>query len=150
MVLEDRGVDKEVFLDLQKDAVKTARLAKTSIGKFCSLLKSSDLGRSFALTSILERLSALGLEFNHLSVDRRLSYPFLTRLIDSGIMSILRDIKYRARIQVPQGWTLVGVADEGPAYILEGYDPMQVFMLREGEIFGKDLYFLEEATHNFL
>jgi hypothetical protein len=45
-------------------------------------------------------------------------------------------MKFKARIPVPRSYQLVGVADEGRAYINEGAQPDKVFTLREKEIYG--------------
>ena len=48
----------------------------------------------------------------------------------------LREMKFKARIPVPHSHQLVGVADEGQAYIKEGVDPANIFTLHEKEIYG--------------
>lgn len=51
---------------------------------------------------------------------------------------ILREIKHGARIPVPDSYLLVGVADEGPAYVGKpGYE--KVHCLSEHEIYGQFL-----------
>lgn len=46
----------------------------------------------------------------------------------------LREMKFKARIPVPRSYQLVGVADEGHAYIKEGARPDKVFTLGEKQI----------------
>lgn len=64
--------------------------------------------------------------------------PFWDQIILCVVQTTLRELQYRCRIPVPQSWNLVGVADEGRAYIeREIYDEEDVFTLSEGEIFGE-------------
>jgi RNA-dependent RNA polymerase len=49
----------------------------------------------------------------------------------------LRKVKYKAGIPVPNSYQLVGVADEGRAYIKEGAKEDDVFTLKENTIYGK-------------
>ena len=44
--------------------------------------------------------------------------------------------KFKARIPVPDSYQLVGVADEGQAYIEEDIDKDDVFTLEPGRIYG--------------
>jgi RNA-dependent RNA polymerase len=48
----------------------------------------------------------------------------------------LREVKFNARIPVPRSYQLVGVADEGLAYIEEGANEEDVFTLGPGRIYG--------------
>jgi hypothetical protein len=54
----------------------------------------------------------------------------------------LREVKFKARIPVPDSYQLVGVADEGRAYIQEGVDEGRVFTLKPGTIYGTFLRLL--------
>lgn len=145
MILEDRKVDKEVFLGLQREAINTARLAGDNVQNAKQLLKAAGLGAQFSLVSLIENLAGFGLDFQRQDRHSRLDFPFLSNLINCCTRSVLRDIKFRARIQVPRGWSLVGVADEGPAYIKNGRNPEEVFTLKEGEIYGKHSFFSEKS-----
>jgi RNA-dependent RNA polymerase len=51
------------------------------------------------------------------------------------MMDIMRDIKHSARILVPDSHLLVGIADEGPAYVNAGFE--NVYCLAPGFIYGK-------------
>jgi len=51
----------------------------------------------------------------------------------------LREIKYKARIPVPKSYQLVGVADEGRAYIDEGLKEEDVYTLKPWQIYGNVL-----------
>lgn len=69
----------------------------------------------------MRSLESIGCELEHHDLARAVGTPFLRGLIDTAVLSVLRDLKHNARIPVPQGWNLVGVADEdgvlGPGQI---------------------------------
>ncbi|KAK4703609.1 proteasome activator subunit 4, partial [Phenoliferia sp. Uapishka_3] len=113
-ILEDLGVNPEIFLDLQLRAISTVQAAKTSPLDAAFLLERNGFSSSH-LPKILRQLNSLGLN--------ALEEPFVKDCIDLAISHALRDLKYRARIPVPDAWTLVGIADE------DGY-------LQENEIYA--------------
>ncbi|KAI5995827.1 RNA dependent RNA polymerase-domain-containing protein [Pisolithus orientalis] len=133
-VLEDRGAPRQAFLDLQNNAVADARRAHESAAMFSGLLEKHRLCKDFWLTDTLRRLNALGLELNPNRMQRPLDTPFLSRIRSSAINHVLRGIKYRARIPIPESYMLPGVADEGPAYVNRGYK--NVYCLPQGKIFA--------------
>ena len=141
MVLEDRGVHKNTFMDLQEKSKASIYMAMDSLDNFCTLLTDHGLGSSFSLSFIFEQLSKLKLDTKPGKQNILTTTPFLGRLGVYSMYHVLRDIKYRARIRVPNGYLLVGVADEGNSYINEGVDPDEVFTLKEGQIFGSLIVF---------
>lgn len=136
MVLEDLGVRKEAFQDLQDEAVADAKTIDDSLSKFCDVMASHHLGSVYRLRELLTRLHTL---YNmDLTSGRKtvgMDTPFLRQLRQVAMTDILRDIKHSARIPVPQSYLLVGIADEGPWYESQGYE--NVFSLSDGEIFGE-------------
>ncbi|KAF8267887.1 RNA dependent RNA polymerase-domain-containing protein [Lactarius quietus] len=135
MALEDLGVKKQAFIDLQEEAKARIYLASGSLKIFVVLLKSQSLGGQFHLAFVLEQLFKLGLDFrDHLDKDA-IGSAFLGRLVRDSMNHSLREMKFKARIPVPHSYQLVGVADEGQAYINEGVPPDQVFTLGEKEIY---------------
>jgi len=78
-------------------------------------LDSYGLGTSYRLTSIMLSLQKLGFDY--------LDDLFFQQSLEFAIHHVLRELKQHARIPIPGGWTLVGVAD------VHGF-------LREGEIFA--------------
>ncbi|KAI6122348.1 RNA dependent RNA polymerase-domain-containing protein [Pisolithus croceorrhizus] len=133
-VLEDRGASVRVFLDLQDKVVADTRRAHESVTLFTGLLEKYKLCKDFWLTDILRRLNVLGFELNPNHMQRPLDTPFLTRIRSSAINHVLRGIKYRARIPIPESYMLPGVADEGPAYVNKGCK--NVYCLPQGKIFA--------------
>ena len=135
MILEDRGVDKSAFLKLQQEAVTNIVKASDSIHDTIQLLKMHNLGTSFHLPWILQRLRAADMGMDKEDDGISLNDTFLYSLIAYGKNHILRDMKHSARIPIPDSYLLVGIADEGPAYEAEGVE--NVFTLNEGQIFGE-------------
>jgi len=139
MLLEDVGVRKESFRDLQDLAVTRARTIDDSISRFNEILASHTLGSGYRLREIMGRLQD---RYNmDLKSDGRqtisMDNPFFSQLRQVAMNDVLRDIKHSARILVPDSYLLVGVADEGPAYEAAGYT--NVFKLEESQIYGESL-----------
>ena len=142
MILEDRGVDKEVCQKLQDNAVAEVITASDSIDGTVALLKTHNIGLSFGLPYILKGLKAIGMgmEKEETTPAGILNNTFLYSLIGYAQAHILRDMKHSARIPIPDSYLLVGLADEGPAYQAEGVQ--NVYCLKENEIFGKESHSL--------
>ncbi|KAH9918873.1 RNA dependent RNA polymerase-domain-containing protein [Fomitopsis serialis] len=134
MILEGLGVPYEVFQRLQDDTVLTTHTLTESLANSGWLLEMHGLGSSFQLPSTVHRLHQLGISVAELN-----AVGYWQRATTFAVNHVLRELKSRARIPVPGGWTLVGVAD------VHG-------QLREGEIHarvkptsGREVY-LEEPT----
>ena len=136
MALEDCGVERDTFMGLQEKAKANIRLSVGSLENFSELLKTHGLGDRFHLVSILEQLVKLGLDFKDSTGRVSIKSTFFERLLRSSIHHSLREVKFKARIPVPNSYQLVGVADEGRAYIQEGVDEDRVFTLKPGTIYG--------------
>ncbi|KAH7923477.1 RdRP-domain-containing protein [Leucogyrophana mollusca] len=134
MVLEDRGAKLEAFMTLQEMAVADARMAHDSIDRFTHLLEGHNLGHHFQLSSTLQRLATLGLDLKPQRMQKPIDNPFLARLRACAINDVLRSVKHSARIPIPKSHMLVGVADEGNAYINAGH--ADVFTLPPGKIYA--------------
>ncbi|KAI6002488.1 RNA dependent RNA polymerase-domain-containing protein [Pisolithus orientalis] len=134
MVLEDRGVPIQAFLELQEKVVSNTHGADGSMLMFTNLLKRYNLGEDFWVPDILRRLKTLGFELNPDHAQKQLDSPFLVRLRSAAINHVVRGIKYRARIPIPESYMLPGVADEGPAFVAVGYN--NIYCLPEGKIFA--------------
>ncbi|EGN95598.1 hypothetical protein SERLA73DRAFT_162413 [Serpula lacrymans var. lacrymans S7.3] len=134
MVLEDRGAKRDSFVKLQDEVIAETRMANDSIERFRSLLEEHNLGHNFRLSPILQQLNALGLELKADQTKEAMDSPFLAQTRSCAINHVLRSVKHEARIQIPKSYMLVGVADEGPAYVNAGRD--NVFCLPEGKIYA--------------
>jgi RNA-dependent RNA polymerase len=139
MLLEDVGAKKKDFLSLQNLAVKRARTIDDSISQFNDVLASHNLGSGYRLRHTMGHLQdRYNMDFK--SEGQRtipMDNPFFSQLRQVAMNDVLRDIKYSARIPVPDSYLLVGVADEGPAYEAAGYT--NVFKLQESQIYGESL-----------
>ncbi|RPD66474.1 RdRP-domain-containing protein [Lentinus tigrinus ALCF2SS1-7] len=134
MILEDRGVEKEVFVKLQDRAVTNVVTAIDTIEQTVALLKTHNIGISFGLPWILKGLGAAGMGMCEEKALGSLKDTFLYSLIGYAQNHVLRDMKHSARIPIPDSYLLVGLADEGPAYELEGAE--NVYTLEKAEIFA--------------
>lgn len=134
MLLEDLGVKKAEFQELQDAAVADARTIDASIDRFRAVIDSHGLCRSYRVSPILRHIQELQLELYPGKSGPGIDTPFLKLLRWVGMSDVLRDIKHSARIPVPESYLLVGIADEGPAYIRDGFE--NVYHLKEGCIYG--------------
>jgi RNA-dependent RNA polymerase len=137
MALDSRGVKSQAFIDLQEKVKSEIYLAGNSLDNFKELLASQGLGSKFHLIYILDQLSKLGLDTKDSNNKKAIRSAFLGRLLRYSMNHSLREVKFKARIPVPESYQLVGVADEGQAYINEGKE--NVYTLKEGRIFGTSL-----------
>jgi RNA-dependent RNA polymerase len=136
MALEDRGVTKDTFIELQELAKQHVYTAQDSILSFHLFSRQNNLGGKYHLGFVLECLDLLGLDITATAGKRVIGNALFARLLRYSINSVLRNMKHRARIPVPNSFQLVGVADEGQMYIQEGMDPKDVFTLKPTQIFG--------------
>jgi hypothetical protein len=104
MILEGLGVPYHVFENFQDRAVRETEEAARSLSAAAHLFQTHGLGLSFKLPSTMYNLAKLDLET--LSQN-----PFFSQPLRLGVHHVLRDLKHRARIPIPNAWTLVGIAD---------------------------------------
>ncbi|EKM55558.1 uncharacterized protein PHACADRAFT_173705 [Phanerochaete carnosa HHB-10118-sp] len=105
----------EILKKLQDAVIQETKDAANSLSTAARLLEPHGLGTGFKVSSVFANLARLELD--------SMPDPFFHRVLNVAIYHILRDLKYHARIPVPGGYTLVGVADP------YGY-------LGEGEVFA--------------
>ncbi len=134
MVLEDRGVEKKSFMELQEQAIAAIHMSSDEIMKCRQLFRVHSLGPSYHISWMLQCLQVIGMGMQHERSKYTLNDPFIDRLTHFAKNHVLRSIKHAARIPIPGSFLLVGVADEGPAYEEAGYE--NVFKLNKGEIYG--------------
>lgn len=92
----------------------------------------------FRLPLLLQQLSDLGIDYgNQFKSNPASNDEFICRVREYAIQQVLRDMKNRARIPVPNSHLLVGVADEGPAYVKSGYS--NIYHLKENQIYGSSV-----------
>lgn len=113
-ILEDLGVPRDLFLELQREEVESLRQTVRSPQHAAVFLDQAHISKSTRLSWLITLLQSMGVNYNQ--------DGFLKRAVELVILMKLRDLKYKARILVPDGVTLYGIMDE------TGY-------LKEGEIF---------------
>ena len=91
----------------------------------------------------MQRLDEMDLDINTRSRKVSIDTKFLRLIRDVVIDDVLREVKYGARIPIPDSYLLVGIADEGVAYQKAGYE--NVFTLQEGQIYGNIHCFIPPA-----
>lgn len=104
-----------IFKTLQDAVIRDTKEAIESFQGAATFCENYGLGSAYKLASVFSNLAKCGMD--------ALTDAFLLQVLNFGIYHVLRDLKYRARIPVPGGYSLVGVAD------VHGY-------LEEGEIFA--------------
>lgn len=117
MILETLGVPIQTFVHLQQAVITSVTTAVNRLESSAKLMTDYGLGSSFRIPSVLSSLARRGL------VSPPPDDDFLNRALNYAANDILRSLKQKCRIRVPNSWTLVGVADTH-------------FYLKEGEIFG--------------
>lgn len=132
MLLEGLGVPFEAFEAFQNAAVQDVQSSAEAMGSAAFMLECHGLGGSFRLPSVMNNLSKRGFK----SLDNR-SYH---RILEFSVHHILREMKHHARIPIPGGWTLVGVAD-----VHHFLEPTEIFAALRCPDCHKDVY-LEGET----
>ncbi|KAJ3226584.1 hypothetical protein HDU81_007228 [Chytriomyces hyalinus] len=100
LILEDLGVPKQIFLELQRNAVR--ELASMWGNK----AKLIDLAGKDGAFGIYARL------WENLRLWDWLSNQFVRASFEHIRAYLLKEIKYRARFKIPGGWHIFGVFDE--------------------------------------
>ena len=103
-IMEDLGVNVNVFLRLQHDAVDTLRKTTLSATNASKFLKSQRIGTPARIWWLVKKLHSKGFEF--------LEDHFLRASLELAVLSKLRDLKHRARIPVEHATTMYGIMDE--------------------------------------
>ncbi|KAJ3287255.1 hypothetical protein HDU79_005847 [Rhizoclosmatium sp. JEL0117] len=99
LILEGLGVPKSTFLEIQRDAIKELALLGTSTERVMALANRIGHFGNFA------RL------MDNLKVPRWIENSFVQQSLAYVRAHFLKEIKYRARMKIPDGWTLLGVLD---------------------------------------
>lgn len=103
-LLEDLGIDRAVFMDLQKKETDRLRLMTGSAINTATFLEESECTKATRMPSLIHLLGQIGLDYHH--------DPFLYRVVEAAVVMKLRDVKYRGRIPVEAGYPLYGIMDE--------------------------------------
>ena len=113
-ILDKLGVSHEWFFDLQKQEIERLSLVSSTAKHAAKFLASHAIGDKLRLPWFIEKLSHIDLAFQQ--------DEFLTRVVEAAVLVQLRNLKYKARIPVKEGFTLLSILDE-------------TGILKEGEVF---------------
>ncbi|KAI7090193.1 RNA-directed RNA polymerase [Hortaea werneckii] len=110
-ILEDLDIPTQVFLDLQKETMDKLRCMTDSAVNTATLLEGIESTKATKMPSLINLLHEVGLDYRQ---DH-----FLYRIVEMALVNKLRDVKYRGRIPIEQGFTLYGIMDE-TGFLQEG------------------------------
>lgn len=125
-ILEDLGVQHQVFLGLQERAVEKLRSVTRSPINAATFLTRSHIADAARVPWLIEKLNDMGLPFQ---ID-----GFLRDVLELAILVQLRALKYRSRILVEDALTVYGIMDE-TGYLEEG----EIFCVVETESEGRSI-----------
>ncbi len=125
-IMEDLGVDENIFLDLQAEAVEQLRSTTLSPVNAASFLQRNLIGKAAQLSWLIRKLDGLGLPFQ--------ADNFLSKTLEMAVLVQLRELKHRSRIPVKMGVTLYGIMDE-TGYLQEG----EIFCVSDSEADGRSV-----------
>ncbi|CRG88837.1 hypothetical protein PISL3812_05872 [Talaromyces islandicus] len=125
-ILEDLGVARDVFLELQREEVDSLLRVVQSPQQVMRFLEESHISKSTRLPWLVSVLRALKLRY--------VQDPFLKRTIELALIMRLRDLKYKARIRIPKAVTLYGIMDE-TGFLNEG----EIFVPMVNERFRREI-----------
>ncbi|KAK4549268.1 hypothetical protein LTR36_007727 [Oleoguttula mirabilis] len=117
-LLENLGVSEHDFMELQQLAMDKLRCMTTSAINTATLLEDTESPKTTRLPELIKALGEIGLDYHQ---DH-----FLYGVVEMAVVIKLGEIKYRGRIRVAQGVTLLGILDE-TGYLREG----QVYVVTE-------------------
>jgi len=130
MILDHLSVDHEAIVSAQYQVLMDASRACTiALGSLARIVEQYGLGRPFKFNRLLCHLIKGGLHYRDLFQDSRPATKFFERVGDAILVHLKRDVKHRARIPLPNSYTLVGVAD------VHGYlKPAEVFSMYSASV----------------
>ncbi|KEP52476.1 RNA-dependent RNA polymerase [Rhizoctonia solani 123E] len=108
VLLWSGGVEDKVFLNLMQRDLAEITSGMQTLGGVAKQLIANRLGNPFHLANTFKRLSRLGLELG----QPNLRTSGLNKILNATLFHVKRNLKYKARIKVPNSYTLVGVCDE--------------------------------------
>ncbi|KAF3927885.1 hypothetical protein ABW20_dc0105360 [Dactylellina cionopaga] len=110
-ILEDRGVPRSAFMQLQNEALREFHHMSLVPDRAAYFLQNQNRCISADTPFLIRELFELGWNYQE---DQ-----FLRQVVEFSMLHTLREMKYRARIPVAQGFTLIGILDE-TGYLEEG------------------------------
>jgi hypothetical protein len=146
-ILEDMDVEPRFFLDIQAKEIERLQSTTSSAKTASKFLKSQSIGDRIKLPRFIEKIQELQLSFQ--------DDNFLTDVVEAALLIQLRALKYKARIPVKDGFTLIGILDEtgileegqifcivdvdGRARVITGKDGQRVIITRSPALHPGDV-----------
>ncbi|KAH0583595.1 hypothetical protein H2248_009216 [Termitomyces sp. 'cryptogamus'] len=134
LILENLGVEPNILVKLQERAISDLLNSDELSKSFHRMMEGCRLGRAFRLSSIIKQTMQLVRQSEPRLAEHFLRSPFVREVAQVVKTTVLQDIKYGARVPIPESFLLVGVPDEGPAYKKAGQ--ANVFTLQPGQIYA--------------
>ncbi|KAI1471036.1 RdRP-domain-containing protein [Daldinia caldariorum] len=103
-ILEDMGVAREWFLEVQNRELERLRMITAQIHNTVTFLKRQKVAEQINFSKFIRRLHELGIDYKK---DK-----FLCSVVETIVLREVRLLKHKARIPVEKGATLFGVMDE--------------------------------------
>ncbi|KAI1800727.1 RdRP-domain-containing protein [Daldinia bambusicola] len=103
-ILEDMGVAKEWFLEVQNRELERLRMITAQILNTVTFLRRQKVAEQLNFSKFIRRLDKLGIDYKK---DK-----FLCSVVETVVLREVRLLKHKARIPVEKGVTLFGVMDE--------------------------------------
>jgi hypothetical protein len=146
-ILEDIDAPPQYFLNLQAKEIERLRATTSSTQNASNFLKSRSIGNRINFPSFLRKILQLECSFQ--------DDDFLTNVVEAAILVQLRSLKYKARIPVKDGYTLIGIMDEtgileegqvfciieedGKARVINGKNGRRIHITRSPALHGGDI-----------
>ncbi|KAG8739905.1 hypothetical protein FRC10_005004 [Ceratobasidium sp. 414] len=108
MLLWTNGIESSVFEKMMANTLESTVSGMQTFAGVARLLINNRLGRSYRLANTFSKLSQLQLKLDQPGVRT----VGLHRLLNTSLYHIKAGLKHKARIPVPDSYTLVGVCDE--------------------------------------
>jgi hypothetical protein len=110
-VLEDLGIDVQVFVDMQAAMLSELELTVDNPANASKFLSTERVANACGISDLMVLL-------DQINIDPQ-DDGFIRSVVEIAVLCRLRDAKYRGRISVPKGVKLYGVMDE-TALLKEG------------------------------
>lgn len=153
-ILEDIDAPPQYFLNLQAKEIERLRATTSSTQNASKFLRSHSIGDRINLPGFLRKMPQLGCSFQ--------DDNFLTDIVEAAVLIQLRTLKYKARIPVKDGYTLIGIMDEtgvldegqvfciveedGKARVVTGKNGRRIHISRSPALHGGDVQLAYAVT----
>lgn len=103
-IMEDMGVDKQWFLNMQEIQLTKLQNVTSDTYSVAEFIKQNKVGDGIRLYRIFRHAANLGIDWR--------KDDFLSKVVSAALLRELRLLKHKARIPIWKGITLFGIMDE--------------------------------------